>query len=130
MPRGYVNPEDLFSMSLDEFATTWNLTKPELLDELRSGRLVAVAPADEFAAGRRRLSRASVRLPMMRAWVARRDIPGPVRAKIDAAGSFGRLDAFRHDQITRCKVDFENNRLTLPDGTILHDVQVFPVRRQ
>jgi hypothetical protein len=110
---------DDFGIPLNEFCAIWDLTEVEAQTEWSSGRLTLRGFPD--AGGWRDIT---VRESAAERWVRRKDVPAAVRAKIDRAGGLNGLVAWRNTWFDRMKTDFENNTVTLPDGTVFTDVQV------
>ena len=121
-----VRVDDYFHMSLSTVLSTWGLSEEELRRELSSGRLAVhgVPTADGGYDGLR------CYLPSLLRWIARKRLMPPrVRAKIHQAGGLERLDQFRREQIDLCYINFVNNTVTLPDGSVMHDITLEPEPR-
>lgn len=108
-----------FDIPLNEFCAIFDLTENETQNEFASGRLPLRGVHDN--GGYRNVS---CRESRARAWVDRKDLPTAVRSKIEVAGGLKAIDVWRETWFDRTIIDFENSKITLPDGRVFTDVQI------
>jgi hypothetical protein len=108
-----------FDIPINEFCAIFDLTENEVQNEFAAGRLsLRGIPADN---GYRNVT---IRESRAQAWITKEELPIAVQSKIDAAGGLRALDVWRETWIDRSIIDFENSKITLPDGTVFADVQM------
>jgi hypothetical protein len=116
----YVNPLDLFRMTVSDFVNVWGLTPEEIKREGAAGRLQMVGRK----VGPMSWVDCCFMYPAIRKWLARKyKMPARIRAKVEAAGGLDRLQRFVRDQLDLCTFDLEENTMTLPDGEVLDDIR-------
>lgn len=116
---GEVSLNDL-DIPLNEFCAIFDLTENETQNEWASGRLPLRGVPDDDGGYRN----VSIRESRARAWAVSKALPAAVRARVKAAGGLKAVDVWRDTWLDRMIIDFENSKITMPDGTVFTDVQV------
>jgi hypothetical protein len=118
--KRWVCIDDDFGIPVAEFRAIFDLTLNEQQNEYAAKRLTLHGIPDADGIWRK----VTIRERSAKAWVRRKDLPGAVRAKVEAAGGLQALEAWRKTWFERSVIDFENSTITFADGTVFTDVQV------
>ena len=116
---------DNLLIPLGEFIRMFRLTKKELGREGASGRLLVTG----IPVTPQKWKKLAVSESSARAWMRAPDLPPGIKRKINRAGGFDCLDAWRQRYFDQVQIDPENNTITLPDGERISDVRIGPKYR-